>query len=103
MREVVAQRVRGLLLNDGFREAGSFLNEQGRQISYPAAYKLTVLPIGAKVAKDIRNFTVDEKIANSVEEQLSTVPWGSVIQLTMRGNVVADVQVLAENLIGDFE
>lgn len=102
MREVVAQNIRGILLNDCFREGGSFTNESGKLISYSDGYKITILTLGGKSARDLRGLIVDEKIANSVQEQLSTVPWGSVVQLTMRGNTVEDVQVLAENSI-DFD
>lgn len=50
--------VRGLLLGNGWRKAGSMLNKEGKTISWETEYKLTLLLLDGSNSNAIRKLTV---------------------------------------------
>lgn len=83
--------VRGLLLNDVNREAGSG-EINGKNVTWKSGYILTVLPFGDKRG-DARKFTVKSELADSIALQLKSVGWGSLVTLTIVNGLVTDLTV----------
>jgi|GEM_PF-4467688 len=103
MRDIITPPIKGILLNDNVREAGSFIDEKtGREKTYERAYFITVLPLGASNAKDVMKVQVEERLEQSVQKQLSDVAWGSLVLIRVSNYRMTDIQVLSEPLV-DFE
>ncbi len=83
--------VRGLLLGNGWRKAGSMLNKEGKTISWETEYKLTLLLLDGSNSNAIRKLTVAESAIDSIEETLANVHWGALISVSLDGGEVCDV------------
>lgn len=83
--------VRGLLLDNGWRKAGSMLNPEGKTVSWESAYKLTLLPLEESKSNAIRKFTVAESAIDSVDEALANVHWGALISVSFDDGKVCGV------------
>ncbi len=103
MQNMITPPIRGLLMNDAIREAGSFIDEKtGREKSYERAYFITILPLGASNAKDVMKVQVEERLEQSVQKQLADVAWGSLVLIRVSNYRMTDIQVLCEPIV-DFE
>lgn len=83
--------VRGLLLGNGWRKAGSMLNAEGKKINWETAYKLTLLLLEGNNSSAIRRITVTESAIDSVDATLANVHWGALISVSLDGGEVCDV------------
>ena len=83
--------VRGLLLGNGWRKAGSMLNPEGKTVSWESANKLTLLPLEDSKSNAIRKFTVAESAIDSVDEALANVHWGALISVSFDDGKVCGV------------
>ncbi len=88
------QTVRGLLLNDAHRTAGTAVVND-KEIKWGDGYVLTVLPFGDQRG-NAQRFTVKPGLEDSISSQLSTVGWGSVVVLSLDGKFVIDVTVVVD-------
>lgn len=83
--------IHGLLLNDATRVAGSAVIN-GKNVTWKDGYILTVLPFGDKRG-EARKYTVMPELADSIALQLMSVGWGSLVTLTLEGNLVTELVV----------
>lgn len=88
------QTVRGLLLNDTFRAAGS-TKVGDKDIHWGDGYILTILPLGDRRG-NAQKVKVKPELKDSISAQLSNVGWGSVVVLAMDDQWVIDVTVVVD-------
>lgn len=93
MVTLLTTTVRAILLNDGFREAGSS-EIDGRMVNWEAGYVVTFLPYGEKRGESIRKYVVDPSIAKSVQAELLNTSWGSLLELSIDGKKIIGCKVL---------
>lgn len=84
--------VRGLLLGDGPRAAGSMVKD-GKEVAWPDGYVISLLQLGGSKSSDIRRITVRQGLENSIKAQLANVNWGCLISVELEGNRVVSVDV----------
>lgn len=85
--------IKAILLNDGFREAGSS-EFNGRMVSWEAGYVVTFLPYGEKRGESIRKYVVDPSIAKSVQSELVNTSWGSLLELSIDDKKIIGCKVI---------
>lgn len=95
MREIISKPILAILLNDKFREAGSS-EINGKLVKWDSGYVLTVLPYGEKRGEAVRKYTVCTSAESAVSSLLSTVGWGSLIELHLDGNKVVNASLLVD-------
>lgn len=84
----------GLLMGNAYREAGeSEIN--GKKVSWDAGYKISILPLG-NTKGQLYKYTVDPSVADKIDEQLADVGWGALLELTFKGKMVVDVDVISD-------
>ena len=86
--------VRGLLLQDGYREAGEAVID-GKTVTWEAGFIVALLSLYDEKGKT-RKYPVDPKYVPAIEAQLAEISWGSVIELDMSGKFVTGVTVLLD-------
>lgn len=96
MRDIITQPIRVILLNDTFREEGSFKDQSGQTINYDRGYILTALPYGAKRANDIRKYTVSPNAEASISKTLENCGWGTLAELNINDNRVIELKILLD-------
>lgn len=96
MRDIITQPIRAILVNDVFREAGSFKDPDGKTINYDRGYILTALPYGSKRPTDVRKYTVLPNAEDSISKMLENCGWGTLAELHLDGNKIADLKILLD-------
>ena len=91
MREVIEKPVLGILLDDRLREAGSS-DINGKLVEWNRGYIISVMEYGNKKG-DIRRYTVQYELEDSISRQLANVGWGALVELQLDNNRVVDVRV----------
>ncbi len=85
--------VRGALLHDGHREAGS--SDDGKHTySWPAGYVVTIMPYGSKRGTDVQKYLVRSGLEATIEGLLADVEWGTLISLELEQNQIIRLTVL---------
>ncbi len=92
MKHASIEIPRGLLLQDGHRDAGS-AEIDGKTVEWGEAYVVTILPLEKSKARDIRKYVVAPNREAAIQKALADVGWGSVISLEMESNQVVNVSV----------
>ncbi len=87
------QTVRGALLHDGHREAGT-KEEGNRKFSWEAGYVVTLLPYGCKRGTEIQKYIVRSDLEATIKTQLENVEWGTLISLELEQNQIIRVSIL---------
>ncbi len=87
------QTVRGALLHDGHREAGT-KEEGNRKFSWEAGYVVTLLPYGCKRGTEIQKYIVRADLEATIKAQLETVEWGTLISIELEQNQIIRITVL---------
>lgn len=87
----IDETVRGLLLRDSFRKAGS-REIEGKLVEWGDGYIVTLLLIGGASASDIKKYTVRPDLEDSIKVELSDVEWGSLITLCLEDGKVIEVR-----------
>ena len=90
--------VRGLLVCDGFREAGE-MDVDGKKVSWPAGFIVTIVGLYDTTGR-ARKYTVDPQYVSVVEAKLAGASWGSVVELDLDGKLATGVTVLYDWLDG---
>ena len=84
--------IRGLLLNDGFRKAGSMVKD-GKDVKWPDGYVVTILSVGGSRSTDIQRLTVRSGLEDTIKKQLENANWGSVIDVEMENNRIVSLEI----------
>lgn len=87
------QTVRGALLHDGRREAGT-KEEGNHKFSWAAGYVVTLLPYGSKRGTDIQKYLVRPDLEATIKAQLESVEWGTLISLELEQNQIIRISIL---------
>lgn len=83
---------RGLLMNNEHRKAGSNVID-GKEVTWNDADLITF--ISELDEKGLsKKYTIDPLKVNMVNTKLADTNWGSVIELTLNGKTVVDVEVV---------
>lgn len=86
--------IRGLLLNDGFRQAGSMLSKDGKEeIKWPDGYVVTILSFGGSRNTDVRRLTVRSGLEDTIKKLLENANWGSVIDVEIENNRIVSLKI----------
>lgn len=86
--------IRGLLLNDGFRKAGSMKTKDGKdEIKWPDGYVVTLLSFGGSRSTDVRRLTVRSGLEDTIKKQLENANWGSVIDVEIENNRIVSLEI----------
>ena len=89
----IDENMRGLLLKDAARKAGSRTDEQGKTITWGEGYIITLLMVGGSMATDIKKYTVRPDREDSIRLQLADVEWGSLVSVSLEDGKVTAVKV----------
>ena len=88
---VTDETVRGLLLKDGHRTAGS-KEFNGKVVNWGEGYVVTLLLAGGYQAADVKKYTARPDLENTVKAALADVEWGSPIALTLENGKIIEVR-----------
>ncbi len=86
------QTVRGALLHDGHREAGT-KEEGNRKFSWEAGYVVTLLPYGCKRGTEIQKYIVRADLEATIKALLADVEWGTLITLEVENGFIIGIEV----------
>lgn len=89
--------VRGVLLHDGHREAGSS-DDGKRSYSWAAGYVVTVLPYGSRKGSDVQKYLVRPDLEATIETLLANVEWGTLISLELEKNQIVSISIFDDRL-----
>lgn len=90
------EKITGLLLNNGVREAGS-ANINGKMVSWQNSYQINILPLGNRKGQS-RKYTVMDSVSEDIDRELSNVNWGALVSLSFTDGKVSAVEVISDFL-----
>lgn len=95
------ESVKGILLKDGLRKAGSFTTEKGELKEYGECYQVIILPVGSANGKEVRKYAVAETCVDNVKNILSETNWGAYISLDFTEGKISNVTVI-DDFFGSY-
>ena len=86
-------KIKAIILDMFKREAGSFINDKGQEVSYDEAIKVHYIR-----EDDPKNEVIKGTVAKEAERMVSdsskSVQWGSIAELIIRNNQIISVELL---------
>ncbi|MGN0363882.1 MAG: hypothetical protein ACI4ET_13730 [Bilifractor sp.] len=90
--KTIHETIQGLLIDIKNRKAGKFTSSDGREIEYPDADIILILPY-PKTDGKVERLKISPSNVSKVLSKLDDVNWGSLITLTLSNNLVIDVNI----------